>query len=52
MNKKRYRTFKMSMALANKIEEVIESGEHGYINFPDFINEAISRYLRELGYLT
>jgi len=42
----------MPMPLAEKIEEVVVSGEHGYTSIPDFIKEAIRRYLRELGYLT
>lgn len=39
------------MILADKIEEVIASDKHGYINVSDFVKEAIRRYLRELGYL-
>ena len=39
------------LILADKIEEVISSDKHGYVNVPDFIKEATRRYLRELGYL-
>ena len=48
---KRYHTVNLSMILVNKIEEVIDSGKHGYITIPDFIKEATRKYLRELGYL-
>jgi len=51
-SKKRYHTVNVPMPLAEKIEEVITSGNHGYINVPDFIKDATRRYLRELGYLT
>ncbi|MCK4266027.1 MAG: hypothetical protein KAX31_02030 [Thermoplasmata archaeon] len=38
--------------IAEKIDEVIDSGKHGYASIPDFVKEATRRYLRELGYLT
>jgi len=38
--------------LAEKIDEVIINGKHHYTNVPDFVKEAIRRYLRELGYFT
>jgi len=37
--------------LADKIEEVIASGNHGYTSFPDFVKVSIRKYLRELGYI-
>jgi len=49
--KYKYHTVNVPMILANKIEEVIASGEHGYTSIPDFIKEAARKYLRELGYL-
>jgi len=49
--KHRYYTINLSKNLADKIKEVIDSGEHGYTGIPDFVKEAIRRYLRELGYL-
>ncbi len=52
MGKKyRYHTVNLPISLAEKIEEVIQSGEHGYTNIPEFVKEAVRRYLRELGYL-
>ena len=51
MDKKRYRSFNLPKALADKVEEVTDSGKHGYVNVPDFVKESIRRYLRELGYL-
>jgi Arc/MetJ-type ribon-helix-helix transcriptional regulator len=41
----------MPIALADKIKEVIESGEHSYRSVPEFTKEAVRRYLKELGYL-
>ena len=49
--KYKYHTVNLSLALADKIEEVIDSKKHGYNSIPDFIKEATRRYLRELGYL-
>ena len=51
-SKKRYHTINVPIPLAEKIEEVITSGKHGYNSIPDFIKEATRRYLRELGYFT
>lgn len=50
-SKRKYHTVNVPTILEEKIEEVIASGKHGYINVPDFVKEAIRRYLRELGYL-
>jgi Arc/MetJ-type ribon-helix-helix transcriptional regulator len=52
MTKKyRYHTINLPLNLSDKIEEVIESGKHGYANIPDFVKVAVRNYLRELGYL-
>ena len=51
-SKKRYHTINLNLPLTEKIEEVVESGKHGYTSIPDFVKEAIRRYLRELGYIT
>jgi Arc/MetJ-type ribon-helix-helix transcriptional regulator len=51
VDKKRYRSFNLHKALADKVEAVIDNGKHGYVNVPDFVRESIRRYLRELGYL-
>jgi len=49
--KYRYHTVNLPDSLAKVIEEVVESGNHGYTSIPDFVKEAVRRYLRELGYL-
>ena len=49
--KYRYHTVNLPESLAKKIEEVIESGNHGYTSIPDFVKAAVRRYLRELEYL-
>ncbi len=49
--KQKHHTVNVPQILAEKIEEVITSGKHGYTNFPDFVKEATRRYLRELGYI-
>jgi len=49
--KYKYHTVGLPEQLADKIEEVIASGNHGYTSFPDFVKVAISKYLRELGYI-
>ena len=51
-SKKRYHTINVPKSLAEKIDEVIVNGKHGYTSIPDFIKEATRRYLRELGYFT
>ena len=51
VDEKRYHTVNLTLVLAEKIEEVIDSGKHGYTSIPDFIKEATRKYLRELGYL-
>jgi Arc/MetJ-type ribon-helix-helix transcriptional regulator len=50
--KYQYHTVNLPMELAEKIFEVIASGKHGYTNVPDFTNEAVRRYLLDLGYIT
>jgi len=50
--KYRYHTINLPKNLAEKITEVIESGEHGYTSLPEFTKAAVRRYLRELGYLS
>ena len=49
--KYRYHTVNLPDSLAKVIEEVVESGNHGYTSIPDFVKEAVRRYLRELDYL-
>jgi len=49
--KYKYHTVNLPESLAQKIEEVIESGNHGYTGIPDFVKSAVRRYLRDLGYL-
>ena len=49
--KYKYHTVNLPESLAKKIEEVIESGNHGYTSIPDFVKSAVRRYLRDLGYL-
>jgi hypothetical protein len=39
------------MGLAAKINEAIESRKHGFTSIPDFVKEAVRKYLKELGYL-
>ena len=46
-----YHTVNLPENLAQKIDEVISSGKHGYNSVPDFVKSAVRRYLRELGYL-
>ena len=50
-NKYKYHTVNLHENLAEKIEDVIKSGKHGYTSVPDFVKSAVRRYLRELGYL-
>ncbi len=50
--KYKYHTVNLPENLALKIEEVIDSGKHGYTSVPDFVKSAVRRYLRELGYLS
>jgi Arc/MetJ-type ribon-helix-helix transcriptional regulator len=49
--KYKYHTVNLPNALAKVVEEVVESRKHGYTSIPDFVKEAVRRYLRELGYL-
>jgi Arc/MetJ-type ribon-helix-helix transcriptional regulator len=49
--KYKYHTVNLPETLAEKIEEVIKSGNHGYTSIPDFVKSAVRRYLRELEYL-
>lgn len=49
--KYKYHTVNLPKTLADKVEEVISNGSHGYTNVPDFVRAAVRRYLRELGYL-
>jgi Arc/MetJ-type ribon-helix-helix transcriptional regulator len=53
MSKRRYtyHTVNLPESMVKTIEEVIESGKHGYTSIPDFVKEAVRRYLRELDYL-
>jgi Arc/MetJ-type ribon-helix-helix transcriptional regulator len=46
-----YHTVNLPMGLAVKINEAIESGKHGFKSIPDFVKEAVGKYLKELGYL-
>jgi Arc/MetJ-type ribon-helix-helix transcriptional regulator len=47
----KYHTVNLPDSLATLVEEVVESRKHGYTSIPDFVKEAVRRYLRELGYL-
>jgi len=38
--KYKYHTVNLPESLAKKIEEVIESGNHGYTSIPDFVKSA------------
>ena len=49
--KYKYHTVNLPGSLAKKVEEVIESGNHGYTSIPDFVKDAVRRYLRELDYI-
>jgi Arc/MetJ-type ribon-helix-helix transcriptional regulator len=49
--KYRYHTVNLPASLAAKISEAIESRKHGFTSIPDFVKEAVRRYLRELDYL-
>ena len=44
--KYKYHTVNLPENLALKIEEVIDSGKHGYTSVPDFVKSAVRRYLR------
>ena len=46
-----YHTVNLPENLALKIQEVLDSGEYGYSDIPEFTVEAVRRFLRELGYL-
>jgi len=46
-----YHTVNLPSRLADKIKEVIASDKHGYTSIPDFVREAVRKYLRELEYL-
>jgi len=49
--KYKYHTVNLPDSLAQKVEEVIASGKHGYTSIPDFVKAAVRMYLKELGYL-
>jgi len=53
MEKKKYRyhTVNIPPQLITKINEAIESDKHGFLSIPDFVREAVRKYLTELGYL-
>ncbi|MEM2102898.1 MAG: ribbon-helix-helix domain-containing protein [Candidatus Bathyarchaeia archaeon] len=46
-----YTTISIPLNLAKAIDNVIESGKHGYKNRPDFVVDAIRKRLRELDFL-
>ncbi|KKN06174.1 hypothetical protein LCGC14_1079810 [marine sediment metagenome] len=46
-----YHTINLQKELAEKIQEAVDSGKHGYISIPDFVRAAVRAKLRELGYL-
>ena len=46
-----YHSVNLPENLARKIQEVVDSGEYGYSDIPEFTVEAVRRFLRELGYL-
>lgn len=47
----KYRTVSLPETLIKKIQECVNSGEHGYRNIPDFVTDAVRKRLRELDYL-
>ena len=49
--KYKYHTINLPEPLAAKVNEAIQSGKHGFISVPDFVKEAVRKYLREIGYL-
>jgi len=49
--KYRYHHVNLPMALADKINEVVESRKHGYLGITDFVIDAVRRRLDELGFL-
>lgn len=48
----RYHTVNLPPVLVEKIVEAIDSGKHEFNSVPDFVKDAVRKYLRELGYLT
>jgi Arc/MetJ-type ribon-helix-helix transcriptional regulator len=50
-SKYKYHTVNLPYHLSQKIMEVVESERHGFTSVPDFVREAVRRYLRELGYI-
>ena len=46
-----YHTVNLPEGLAAKINEAIESKKYGFTSIPDFVKEAVRKYLKELGYL-
>jgi Arc/MetJ-type ribon-helix-helix transcriptional regulator len=49
--KYKYHTVNLPDSLSKIVEEVINSQQHGYASIPEFVKEAVRRYLRELGYI-
>jgi Arc/MetJ-type ribon-helix-helix transcriptional regulator len=49
--KYQYHTVNLPQSLSDKITEVVESEKHGFTSIPDFVKDAVRKYLRELGYL-
>ena len=49
--KYKYHTVNLPEVLAKKIQEVIDSEEHGYTSIPDFVKASVRRLLRDLEYL-
>ena len=50
-SKYKYHTVNLPYRLSQKIMEVVESDRHGFTSVPDFVREAVRRYLRELSYI-
>ncbi len=46
-----YTSVSIPITLAQRIDDVVESGKYGYQNRADFVLEAIRKRLRELGLL-
>ncbi len=46
-----YHTVNLPKHLAAKIQEAIDSGEHGFTAIPEFVRAAVRDKLRELGYI-
>ena len=49
--KMEYRAISIIKPLAEKAEDAIKSGKHGYQNLPDLMSALLREWLKEKGYL-